>query len=331
MANQVPVSKPKQSELDAIGNAITAWINAVTNPETPRRADLIRDKSTVLLDFFRYSGKPINQVSGVDVLAYQATLENRGLAHTTVYARISHISSFYEWAIAANNMTGISQNPVKLVRRKAPKPYQNESAQSLGDDDVQKLLTVVRAKAQKHNVVGKRDYALLLLFFLTGKRRREIIDLTWGDIHIDSFLTIRSKVKGGDYVSYELTDPEARDALLDYLKASNRWGSLKSPDPLWTSHNKRGDSTGRALTSHAFVKNLKAYAQQAEIGDIHLHQTRHTFGRWVAEETGSLQETQDALGHKHIATTRVYVQRVAVKKDKHSGHIARRLRLGNEV
>jgi len=47
-------------------------------------------------------------------------------------------------------------------------------------------------------------------------------------------------------------------------------------------------------------------------------QTRHTFARWVSESTGSIIETQDALGHKHAATTRVYVQRVAVKKDKHN-------------
>jgi hypothetical protein len=36
-------------------------------------------------------------------------------------------------------------------------------------------------------------------------------------------------------------------------------------------------------------------------------------------------ETQDALGHRHAATTRVYVQRVAVKKDRHSTEILDRL------
>ncbi len=40
---------------------------------------------------------------------------------------------------------------------------------------------------------------------------------------------------------------------------------------------------------------------------------------------GSIIETQDALGHKHAATTMVYVQRVAVKRDKHSAAILDRL------
>jgi integrase len=81
------------------------------------------------------------------------------------------------------------------------------------------------------------------------------------------------------------------------------------------------------LTSHAFVKNLKRYAQEAGIVSIHLHQTRHTFARIVAEETGSINETQDALGHKNLATTRVYVQRIAVKRDRTSTKVAARLGL----
>jgi hypothetical protein len=41
----------------------------------------------------------------------------------------------------------------------------------------------------------------------------------------------------------------------------------------------------------------------------------------VAERTGSLSETQEALGHRQAATTRVYVDSVAKKTDKHSRHI----------
>ena len=70
--------------------------------------------------------------------------------------------------------------------------------------------------------------------------------------------------------------------------------------------------------------NLKRYARQAGIGSIHLHQTRHTFARMVAEDSGSITETQDALGHKNVATTRVYVQRIAVRRDRHSEQILKR-------
>jgi integrase len=111
-----------------------------------------------------------------------------------------------------------------------------------------------------------------------------------------------------------------RAALLDYLRSSRRLHVLRDDDPLWTLHDRAGES-GEPLSSWSFVENLKRCAKEAGIGKIHLHQTRHTFSRMVAERTGSLSETQEALGHRHVATTRVYVDSVAKKPDKHSRHI----------
>ena len=97
------------------------------------------------------------------------------------------------------------------------------------------------------------------------------------------------------------------------------------PLNLWTSHDRTRLHSGGQLTGYALAKRVKMYAPWASIGEIHLHQTRHTFARWVSELTGSIIETQDALGHKHAATTRVYVQRIAIKKDRHSTSILDRL------
>ncbi len=71
---------------------------------------------------------------------------------------------------------------------------------------------------------------------------------------------------------------------------------------------------------------IKRYAREAGVGEVHLHQTRHTFARIVQETTGSFNETQEALDHENLATTRIYVQRIAVKADKHSRKIAERVR-----
>jgi integrase len=100
--------------------------------------------------------------------------------------------------------------------------------------------------------------------------------------------------------------------------------ALKTDAPLWTRHDRAG-KPGAALTSHAFARNLKLYGKEIGLENVHVHQTRHTYARMVAEETGSIIETQDALGHRHASTTRVYVQRIAIKRDKHSERISRRL------
>ena len=174
-------------------------------------------------------------------------------------------------------------------------------------------------------MAAKRDYALLLLYFLTGLRRRELISLKGTDVELNGKgLILKYRRKGGKYGAREVLDTEAVSALIEYLTASDRMNVLESGRPLWTRHDRAGRA-GAPLSSHSFVKNLKAYAEEAGIKHTHLHQTRHTFARIYAEDSGSMIETQDALDHEHLGTTRAYVQTIAVKKDKFSGSIRSRI------
>jgi integrase/recombinase XerD len=317
----------QQAHAPALQNAIVLWADATTDAGTDRRPDLLRDKQHAVIAFFEFTGKHPAEVTPLDVKTWQAELEAQGLSPATVYARISRVSSFYHWAmkdLALAEM--IHSNPVKLARPKAPKAYQSERTQALDDDQVRSLVRVVKTKADAGDVVGKRDLALLLFYLETGMRRREVIRLKWSDLKINDIILLTGRIKGGDYVAREVRDKSVRDALLDYLTASGRLVEMSGDSPVWTRHDRAG-KPGGPLTSHAFAKNLKRYARQAGIGDIHLHQTRHTFARMVSEDTGSIIATQDALGHKNVATTRVYVNRIAIKRDKHSAQIAARLGL----
>ena len=78
--------------------------------------------------------------------------------------------------------------------------------------------------------------------------------------------------------------------------------------------------------SQITVGKMCIRAKGAGIKEIHVHQLRHTFGRMIADETGSLDEVQEAHGHCNRSTTRVYVQRITRKRDKHSRSISERLK-----
>ena len=118
-------------------------------------------------------------------------------------------------------------------------------------------------------------------------------------------------------------------ALADYLDAAGRRDVLGSERPLWTRHDRAGEP-GAPLTSRAFVENLKGYAWEAGLSHVHLHQTRRNYARIVAEETGSFLEAQEALDHENAATTRVYFQRITVKRDRHGRSVAGRMKLGRD-
>ena len=312
----------------ALLNAIHLWAAATTDAESACRHDLLRSKRQAVSSFFAHCGKHLAEVTALDVQAWRDALEGKGFKPATVYARISRLSSFYTWVMRDPALGPfIKSNPADFARPKSPKPYQTESSKALDDEQVSALVRVVRKKAEAGDVVGKRDYALLLLFITTGMRRQEVIGLRGTDVEPrEDGLIVRCRVKGGDYVGRAVDEPLVREALLDYLEACDRANALGSDRPLWTRHDRAG-RPGAPLSSHSFSKNLKGYARAAGVGKIHIHQTRHTFARIISEETGSIVETQDALGHKNLATTRVYIGRIAVKRDKHSRQVTARLNI----
>ncbi|HEX8775157.1 MAG TPA: site-specific integrase [Pyrinomonadaceae bacterium] len=307
----------------ALRSAVSLWASATTS-ESGRRHDLLRDKQRIVLSFFQHTGKLPAEVEPSDVQQWIVDLEEKGAKNGTTYQHACLLSSFYSWAMRDPEIgQHIRGNPARLARPKAPKPYQTESVKAMSDEEVQALVSAVRRRARRDDIVGKRDYALLLTYLATGLRRSEVISLRGKDVHLDDTLILAYRAKGGDYRSREVREPQVKEALLDYLSSAGRMHALKTDAPLWTRHDRAGQP-GEALTSHCFVKNLKKYALEAGVKDFHLHRTRHTFARIVSEFTGDITATQNALDHQNRSTTRVYVQRIAVKRDLYSGEISKR-------
>lgn len=329
-----------QGPASIIIDAARLWSERTTDQTLARRADLMRDKVNAVASFFTFSMKGPAEVSSVDVRRWQEALAagrltEKPLSPTTVYIRTSHLSSFYRWAMA-NTALGqyLSVNPVALARPKKPKPYRTDRTKSLLDDELRALLGFLKGKAtDPDHVAAKRDYALLQWYVKTGRRRNEVISLRGTDVRIGGVnrdgsgvetMIVRYRIKGGRYLTCELRDPSVRSAMFDYLNSCARVEVLGTERPLWTRHDRAG-KPGAPLTSHAFVKNLKRHAREAGLEHIHNHMTRHTFARIINEETGSLLETQEALDHEDQATTRVYLESVAVKRDKYSERISKRV------
>jgi integrase len=315
---------PTQTDLRvALRGAVSLWASATTSA-SERRADLLRDKQRIVLSFFRHAEKLPSEVEPSDVQGWLRDLEGKGISAGTTYQHACLLSSFYSWAMKDPEVgRHVRRNPARLARPKAPKPYQTESVKALSDEEVGRLVSIVRGRARAGDVVGKRDYALLLLYLATGLRRREAIGLKGKDVHVGETLVIEYKAKGGDYRGREVREARVREALVDYLTVSGRLHALKTDAPLWTRHDRAG-KPGEPLNSHCFVKNLKKYAKEAGIDGFHLHRTRHTYARIVSEVTGDITATQNALDHQDRSTTRAYVQRIAVKRDPYSEEVSKR-------
>jgi len=308
-----------------INAVVESWLTRTVNSSLKRSDDVRNDKSKAVFDFFDFCGKAAQQVLPGDVEEWRWSLKTQKLADGTVYNRISALAQFFEYLRnEVGMMKFIPINPARVSLPKASKPFQSESVKALSREDLGRLLEVVADYAVAGQPVHLRDNAILQFYVATGRRRAEIINLRGNSIEIkDGRFLIKAKVKGGFFLNFELDDETTKTALFAYLEATNRADIFGTDEPLWRRHDKgAADSTKmKGLTSHGFARRMEIYAIEAGIKHFHIHRLRHTFAKIVSEYSESMAETQEALGHSNIKTTQIYVQRLAVKKDKHSKSI----------
>ena len=309
-------------DVDAV---VESWLTRTVNSSLKRSNDIRNDKSKAVFDFFDFCGKSAEQILPKDVEEWRWNLKTQRLADGTIYNRISALAQFFEYLRKEVGMVKlIPINPAKVSLPKAGKPFQSESVKALSREELGKLLEVVGNHTLDGQPVHLRDFAILQFYVATGRRRAEIIGLRGDSIEIkDGRFFIKAKVKGGFFLNFELDDETTKNALFAYLAATNRTDIFGSENPVWLRHDKGAASANKkiGLTSHGFARRMGIYALEAGIKGFHIHRLRHTFAKIVSEYSESMAETQEALGHSNIKTTQIYVQRLAVKKDKHSKSI----------
>ena len=182
IARRQPSAAVRRRQEETLRAAISLWAGATTGSSVRRRDEMLQKKRTVIAAFFRWLGKRPAEVTPGDVQAWQEKLKRDGLRPATIYARVSFLSSFYNWAQRDPRLRRqVRENPALLARPKAPTPYQTESSKAWTDEELQAIVEVVSARAATGDLVGKRDLAILLLSTSTGWRREEVIGLRGRD------------------------------------------------------------------------------------------------------------------------------------------------------
>nr|HRJ40850.1 site-specific integrase [Caldilineaceae bacterium] len=171
------------------------------------------------------------------VRAWQDWLTESGNAPATVNARLSAVSSWYQFVInEVHIVDGVERsaffdangatraNPFKIGNLKRPKVTQYGKAAPLHAHTVQKLFDHLRAHAD--TLTGSRNYALILTHLLTASRGSEIVRLTWGDIRPNrnqpgSYVFAWSGK--GDKAETSPFPADAYHAIVAHLKIAGRW------------------------------------------------------------------------------------------------------------
>lgn len=233
----------------------------------------------------------LNDVSAETFTSFFEMKKEMKVENSTTARYMSSLKGFWNYLESSGY---IEKNPVeKLTRVKKSRKLPTV----LSFNEIEKILQtpVVEDK------LGLRDKAMLELFYSSGLRVSELINLKINDLFFDDEV-IRVMGKG----SKERIVPIGGSAIQwikKYIINSRSLLERKSISQNFLFLNRNGKS----LTRMGVWKLVNYYARTAEIKkEIHPHTFRHSFATHLLEGGADLRAVQEMLGHADISTTQIY-------------------------
>lgn len=161
--------------------------------------------------------------------------------------------------------------------------------------------------------LGRRDRAILELFYASGLRLSELVSLDVDDVNLRDQL-VRVLGKGGKERVIPFNQ-SASDAIRSYLKdhrvlvnsSNETLGQACHPRTTVVSMPLFVNYRGGRLSSRSVDRLVRKYAVQssARLG-ISPHALRHSFATHLLERGADLRAIQELLGHARVSTTQRY-------------------------
>lgn len=217
------------------------------------------------------------------------------------HTRITPVRAFFKWLTRQNHILYNPASDLELPRleKRLPKHILT----------VAEVETIMR-QPDISTTTGLRDRALLEVFYSTGIRRMEAINLRVFDIDAERGTLMVRQGKG------------KKDRMLPIGERALRWVEKYRDEVRGELSTNADDGTlflshlGEAFTPNRMTQLVRDYVDSAQInkrGSCHLF--RHTMATLMLENGADVRFIQAMLGHVSLETTQIYTQ-VSIRKLK---------------
>lgn len=240
--------------------------------------------SILLKDFGKIDRQAIRHFLGKEY--------EEGNSAKTVARRLASIKSLFNYLVQAEV---ICDNPA--IHIKTPK-VEKKIPTFIQENKIEDLMKMPSALT----LIGKRDRAILELFYATGIRLNELAGLNIGSVNPQEKL-LRVLGKGNKERIVPFGKP-AKHALESYLKKRGKSWVSPQETPLFTG---RGENRIAVRTIQQRV-NIYLKAVLGGRTGASPHTLRHTFGTHLLENDADIRSIQELLGHSSISSTQIYTK-----------------------
>ena len=248
-------------------------------------ANTIKAYQRDLNEFISQSNTSINEVKDSEIAMFLGKLHASGKSTRSINRALSTLRSFFNF-LSSKNI--VPSNPAAIVQAPKNKP---KLPHVLDADQAAQLFAFT-----PRNKIEIRDMAMMELFYGSGIRLSELIEIDIKDLDLDAgYVTVIGKGR------------KTRQVPLGSfsIKAIREWLS-QSPkkmgnQPLFTTR-------GSKRISHRTVQTRLKRIATIQLGNnqLHPHMLRHSFASHLLESSSDLRAVQELLGHSDIATTQIY-------------------------
>jgi integrase/recombinase XerC len=233
--------------------------------------------------------KELESYTPEDIRKNIAALHSKGLGGNSLSRLISSWRGLFNFLI---HQYKFKKNPTLGI--KAPKS-KKLLPQTLSVDQTLKLIDI-----NDDSFLGVRDHAILELFYSSGLRLSELVNINQNDINFED--GIISVIGKGNKERVIPLGSFASKAIKRWLKIREKIiGLACETDILFLRKN------GKKLSSRAIQYRLKFWAIKQGIPEnIHPHLLRHSFASHLLQSSQDLRAVQELLGHENISTTQIY-------------------------
>ena len=290
-------------------------LNRHVSPHTVRayESDITQYLAWVAGDKQRkMSGLTVADLDLTSVRAHLAELNKAGKARSSVARKLSALRTFVKYL---RREELIEHDPTAMAV--APKRDQTIPTH-LSEPEMARLIEM----PSTGDPLGRRDRAILELFYASGLRLSELVGIDLEDLNLSGRM-VRVMGKGGKerllpFNQNTVTALRAwladRAAILAARQARARRRTVVAPrktvagarqkvpgDPLFLN------SRGGRLTCRSVDRMLRRYVAQCSTRmGISPHALRHSFATHLLQRGADLRAIQELLGHSRLSTTQRY-------------------------
>ena len=249
----------------------------------------------------RYTGHDhlisLDRIDRKNIRGFLALLNANQCSKRTIVRKLSSLRTFFKWAFSEGL---ISFNPTEELE--SPK-IEKKIPYSLSYDQIQRLFE----QPDTETYLGFRDRAIMELFYSSGLRVSELVDLNKEDID-NSNLLVKVRGKGKKERIVPITK-NAADWILSYLNHPERHREVEGHKEEQDPHAIFLNKLGTRLTTRSVDRNFDKYLISSGLaGKVTPHTIRHTIATHWLENGMDLKTIQTILGHSSLSTTTIYTQ-----------------------